>query len=492
MPPPYDNDEMFEDRYGIVTDTDREFSVSEAVIQNFSISVEHSDDGPRIKLERKHELSRSMSPTFSESTVEGWLYNEMKSLVGDERTAKIYAGNVNSSAGWDAVRHEYFNHVAEKLTEQLERGEHPIGAFNVVTSRAPDRLRDVFAGYELAESDRSEYDDYERKVREYAESVGTDNYELMQTTLDCFYPENPYDADDLSEQEADIIFLLRAEYDSDGRIDYDILDEIEDYDAFSAWLNKTGSAETALRAHKFDSSVPEFIATKAAAPSEWPDGMDPQDIDERNCVECGTTYYKLVTPDGDVSWTSNSQHGSVRSVRDATSEDGEWYCWDDDLRNPGVCESCVESFGDRSAEVVCIDETNTVVTGRVGSRLRQDLSGSPDVSAFSAFNELPDDFLDDIRGVARHRPDGYIAFTPSRAPTVSEAENQRRVLADAETDSDVIEELFGADGRIIISKSNGIGSSDYNIYVPDDSPPAARAAKEFLEEAGDSGTEVLP
>lgn len=225
-----------------------------------------------------------------------WWLEQADRYFTSEEIGEAYAGRVNESNGGPAIRQAVLAEASESITERIDAGDNKIAAFNYETTDWPHRARAWLARYEDVVKDRG---DDEYTVGEYADAAEIPDEIEMQTTINSYHGENPFD--ELEPEMARALLYARA---VDPTVDdEEVVNAIEDPRNFINAIRDVESVTAAIHRQHFDSNVPDSVLREAAPPDEWeiPTGQ----IEYESCALCNETLYEIQTH-GDVEWTDET------------------------------------------------------------------------------------------------------------------------------------------------------------------------------------------
>lgn len=408
----------------------------------------------------------------------GWFHDYVTEQRSAESVAEIYA----EDGGAGLVR-EVCENASSDISEELANGNTHHRAFNSVAGKWPYKAKQLLAAYEHAEQDRDD-DRYINDLIEFTEDVPFDEMvaEEIQTTLGPHFADNPFEDDDLTRDEAKAVMAARVHHDEE------MTDEqvagINHLGNFLEALQQCDGIEEAIRAHRFDQSLPDGLRGVLAHPDEW-DDLQPTDIPTRQCGACNTNLYEVyhadegrcfVTRDGDIQETHD--------IGDATNGDAFYAThtlYESSRDGDSVmCGSCMNNW-ETQASCLCIasgDGDYVCLKFHDGYTRDEGLAGNAENAVPMTTFTDDDNFVSTFFG-------GYVGLTAS-CNTVSFSPNEGPAPDNAVSDAmEHTFEHFGADVpecRVaLFQRRNYDGQLGYFIEVPRDSPKGARWAKELLE-----------
>lgn len=225
-----------------------------------------------------------------------WWLEQADRYFTSEEIGEAYAGRVNESNGGPAIRQAVLAEASESITERIAAGDNKIAAFNYETTDWPHRARAWLARYEDVVQDRG---DDEYTVGEYADAAEIPDEIEMQTTINSYHGENPFD--ELEPEMARALLYARA---ADPTVDdEEVVNAIEDPRNFINAVRDVESVTAAIHRQHFDSNVPDSVLREAAPPDEWE--IPTESIEYESCTICNETLYEIQTHSG-VEWADGS------------------------------------------------------------------------------------------------------------------------------------------------------------------------------------------
>jgi len=400
--------------------------------------------------------------------------DRLQEYESNEQIGAAYAGERSSELGatngGDALTKVLFRHAYDEISS-LDNGS-MVGRFNEVTSDWPHILRAKLAAYEYARG--REDDDYEDKLRDFAEAEGTIDMTFEQTELSHFYDNNPFADPSLSDDEAKAVMLCRMR-DIDEEAIGDA--EIEDFDGFLWWLKRADGVEEAMRAHHFGSDVPSVVVEYAAPPEEW-EVLDPHSFPRKECVNCGDSLYQIETANypGEPEWFSERiSDGSIEGARVEYIADpaGKYYS---PSANDGdmMCGECLTSL-EQHVESSCaaIDSEGNVITF--------------DNCRRNFIIQTSEGRIGSLESYTRNRVEEFATGTsPAGSGMISLNAPAHEARASASAQGDAIESIIGGDfpdmidhGPLLVVSVGSVGE----VLFPSDDIEVAHMAKELLDSA---------
>lgn len=241
-----------------------------------------------------------------------WWYNQLTEHYTRRTAGRVWAGEfsregpgdelLNNSTGPAAIRYAALIVASDEISRRIhDNGDNAIRAFNRVTSDWPHAAATHLAGFE-AQRERSDVlNAYQRDVENFAEVEGTNDPEPETIELDHEYGPDPYR--NLPPSDADIVMAARVNGFDEAELDFD---EISNVDGLIDWMHKSETLDEALRVHRFSANLPRHVLRNCADPSDWEaTELNPDDVQERTCVECAESFYHIVEQDsGDPTWVN--------------------------------------------------------------------------------------------------------------------------------------------------------------------------------------------
>jgi hypothetical protein len=378
--------------------------------------------------------------------------DEMESLIDD--------------GGYPAVRHELMARRSEEITEYSET-ENLIAAFNHVSMEWPYQARAYLAAYEAQHADRGE-PQYTDQCEEFAQAEDVMDYQTRLDT-DWWCGENPYQAENLTEKQAEAALLLHADEE-----DPSIVEDVEHAESFIKWYKRLGDAEQARRSCRFDGDIQPEVAGVLAGPDEWPDEMNPQNIHETSCLRCSIPLFDVYHNTHERLWVDHT--GTAHGNAIDTGDDNEYHAQGSD----GVlCNGCADMT--RSETVILyVDNTSYRAEISGDDSVYRDI-GSLDGNISEPLDTL-DDSLEDQFFTLLFSHNGETSDLFSVSPT---GQAPSPIGAQEQLLSDIVDRtcLPDIDGPIYIHDDASAGAP--RLLMPRTNPTAAREGKELLENADD-------
>lgn len=449
-----------------------EYSVSENTLTpSFSSTTGTEEYG---------DFERDTMPEMTEPSIGVWYFERLRGRFSDTGVGNIYAGNSvigPSVVGRTAMREMLLREKAREVHRAINSqpsGEREERAFNEETEDWPIKARAYLADYYVDEYDVDER--FAGELESFAQSEGVLNREMMQTTLDCYYESNPFQDENLSFEEAVTVMWLREMdgWDTEVGSTSEVLSEIENHQNFRDWLEREDDVNAAIRGHIYDSDFPSELASEMAPPDEWPDDMDPADMETGRCASCGGQYREVYHHTRDRTWMRNGNiysdvinlgsSSSPLEVHDSPGNDGQLLC--------GQCSDHWEANSD-SVTVY----HNGIVCRVTGSRSILLDHGNVEDSGFDYRTMLPEDVKQDMLELLENgRDDSYIEMEPSDGPGSSGLKLDLMTRL-----SDGVATQVPSETMFVLCRRPDFGDTYYRVLVKRDNWHAAREAKEMLE-----------
>lgn len=497
--PPYNSDadswsvDVTTDSYGVVETVNLADEAREQLIEHIRDSIEITADAvdfsPSFSLingtDEHGDFQRDTMPEIDEPSIGVWYFEQLREHFEDAGVGNIYAGQTRigpDANGRTAMREMLLREIAREVRDAINdqpASEREERAFNEVTERWPIKARAYLADYYVDEYDADGR--FAGELEDFARSEGVLNREIMQTTLDCYYDGNPFNDDSLTRQEATTVMWLREmdDWGDEPRNMAEVLAEIENHENFREWLEREEDIGAALRGHIYDADFPSELASEMAPPEEWPDDMDPADMDRGTCVRCGSNYQEVFHHDDGRAWMRN---GSVQTdairINDASCplevHDGDLHTSDDRL----LCSACTDDWESHSDAVTVYH--NEMVCRLTGSRSVILDHGNIEDSGYDDRTMLPGAVRQDALDLLSGGADGsYITMAPADGPGRSGRKHElMNRLATGVSTSIPDETIF------VVRRNPDFGDINYRVHVKRDNWDAAREAKEMLEAVG--------
>lgn len=256
--------------------------------------------------------------------------------------------------GFPAIAHYIHENIYPRIEDHasLETG------FSSETRGLSVPSRGIIAQleYERTEGDdRDKAEPYHKNSGDYAEHAGTtEGPSMLQTEL-IDWEEHQERLEELNRNELEVVLKVLA---SGEEIGIDILDEIEDAEAFLIEYTVGDSVDEAIKRSRFDSSLPDSVINHCADPDEWPDDLDPRDVSVEHCVGCRTQLYEIHA-DGGETWLQSANVTTGKYIRNAD----RYYSLTAGTRG-AACHHCKESaIEDTPTRVLFPDGTAIKVRG---------------------------------------------------------------------------------------------------------------------------------
>lgn len=429
-----------------------------------------TDSGHTIRRTYGQLIEGQKLENMEEDTIEEWYFNEAIRLKPPNEVGAAYAGETYDGNGFDAVAQLVIDAATERITRSINRGDSPENGFNSVTEEWPRPAQARLAGEEMDNDDRSAYSEYQGHCRAFAEDQNMVNVDVEQSTLDLFYPENPYGDSDLTADEAHVVMLLRSNREN---IDTDVLDEIDDPASFISWYEELRDLEMALNAQDYDSQMPTAVVEQCSPPEDWPDDLDASSVDSRRCANCSDRYYEVFDGD-DATWVHTNGNAC----------DGERL--GDEYINVGsegfMCEECMNEWTQYLNRVVVIPDSDLgpVCVENNFNITRASLPGTDD--GYDSWRGL----TAEQRDWARDLVNGHVPqplFSIASDGEVAPSDVQRQAMQDMAEPGTSFEH-----GTVYVLTSEQIGGRDLSVHLSRTNAKLAQEVKQRLEERFDEIT----
>ena len=410
-------------------------------------------------------------------TIDAWFYDHAQDTFGTDEVKDAFVGETyDDASGIDAVRHLVLEDASETIDTRIGDGQECVVAFNRTTSSWPHKARAYLAGYEANYAIHGT-ESYQRDVTDFASTEGLADYAPGQTTLDFYAGDNPFDSDDLTDEEASTVVLMSAcEHDD---IDYDeVLDDVEHHDTFRTWLKKTGEVESALRAHYFDGVLPDDLVAELAPPEEW-DDLDPLDVEKKKCDNCNDTYYRVHHHEEGRVWLHKNGSSVTESFSEVSDPDAEteMYALDGTNHIDAMCSQCREEWFENASDVTLYAPDGSMVGVKYNRGVALDRGYGdddfPDRTRHDASNEARRLVMQFIQNV----PSNYFELRPNSSVAdvvAQQAALESLVDGDGDFEADINEPLA-------VHRVFHFDDREYYFRVPRDDPETAAAGKRVLE-----------
>lgn len=409
---------------------------------------------------------------MDEPTIEAWYLDQAFTRFGTRRTAAIFGGVDAPGSGFDAIREEVLRDTSNRIARRIEvEGDRPTYAFNNETREWPHIARAYLADHEAHISDRD--GDYREECERFANMEGVWDHETGQCTLDMFYPEHPLGPDsDLSNQEAKTVLLARAVC---GNVDQDFLAEIDNYHNFRNLLKQVENVDAALRAAQYDGNAPIELTSQLAAPEEWPDDMDPQDMRSGPCCSCGDVYYEVYHHEDGRTWVSET--GEAMKVYHHDDDSPFYHRSPEQFDDPLLCDICQAESFDTNDKVTIIDEDGNAARISRYRDMLWDAGEADDRPGLVPRDEVPEEYLE--RGFSilggHHGMADHFLLSPQHSDHASD-EQYEALAKIAKGEENPFE-----GGPVYIREAHSLGEPEHNMILRRDEPQIARQAKDVLE-----------
>lgn len=390
---------------------------------------------------------------MDENTIEEWFFNEATNIFTRRRIGEAFAGETNDANGMDGLIREVIDHVADRLDERVELGEDEAQAFNNHVDEWPREAQAMLCSEEL---NRDRHSSYQADCRGFAEAYDVRDLDLGQTELDLFYSENPYSDGNLSQDEADVVMVLRA----NGEDTEGVLDRIDNYESFIDWYTQIGSVEQALQAHEYDNVFDPDEMAQLAPPDEWPADMNASNIRHETCLNCTRRHLEVVTEDGERTWMLSGGEMIGGEVLDDGYLTGQNF----------MCDSCFSSWEDNKTEVVIAGQDATVkIEGD------QMLRRVVDDSAWDDYTNLTGEEESIASAVCRQSiPPDYSGISPD--PSFGDSRAQDEAIAELMDPNTEFE-----NGTAYVANNLRRSPSDHTVFLSRENAELAQEVKQAID-----------
>lgn len=219
-----------------------------------------------------------------------WAFNALAERIGEQNAAEALAGGLNDYDGLEGLEHELVQLAADEMAEKVAAEQPDSRAFNDVVVGWRRGAKTRFAAYVCSETDILDDDGFREELERFARSGNhldedgnyhVPNGDSLDTEL-FVYDTNPYDDDQLNQDEAELVIEVRTRGLDESALDFA---QIHDYEDFKWWLDETNNVELAIKCHLFHPNINASIAEQLKHPDEWEE-LNPQ-APPSTCYECG-------------------------------------------------------------------------------------------------------------------------------------------------------------------------------------------------------------
>jgi hypothetical protein len=393
-----------------------------------------------------------------EPNIDVWFVEQARTDFNRQRLGETFAQD-----GMAGVKELIVETASRDISEMISGSASCVLAFNEVSTDWPHKARALLAAYEYYEQDRDD-DTYMDDLERFVESENIPESEIFggQTSLRMFFDANPYEDDRLSEAQADAVMVLRA----DGAdIDEEQLLEVEDVERFVERYYSLNDVSAALHAHHFDTDIPDETLSELADPDEWPDDMDPGNVESHTCVYCGNGFSEVyANGERQVAGHRSMEVTGYSTVGDELHVVAE--------RNGTIlCDNCYDDWESRAWQLTYSDgDRNETVVAEYNNGVLRDASGS--FAAATSFEQANGETQDSTLDCSQSpNPDGYFQFEVS-----STFGDVSQINA---TVREVIAPPTPVSSGSFFATDNG---DSVTVYLPREDATAVRQFKEALNE----------
>jgi hypothetical protein len=432
---------------------------AEAISRRDAVDVSESKLMADLRSERR-KLNTKDNVQMDANSLETWFVEQALDYFQREEVGEMCA-----EGGFPQIRHAVLEEESESVHNEYQLTDDWIRAFNNVTMEWPHDARAYLAAYEYRYQDH-DADSYREQLEEFAEAVGVMEYNTtMQSELEWFHGENPYHDENLTDPEAKAVLILRANDEPE-----DIITDVESADNFIGWYKKTGDADSARRACRFDADIPEQLAPELADPDEW-DELDPDNIESGMCAICGNDHYHVRHHEVGEAWVGADGQAVDEAYpfsESALSVDGG----SGDL----LCGQCYTSWESEEHIVTMFDGDDVFKLGK-NRGITKDYGQIDDTDYLPAIDAGPTGatILEDAFGGA---PEDYFELQPTDRASASRDDQSEALYLLLEDPTIVFEQ-----GPVFIRQRPHFSGDEAMLYLPRDIPQVAQRGKEVLENA---------